>query len=108
MGQGVINLSAENFKKAVLQSDTPVLVDLWAEWCGPCRAYGPVVEKIAARYAGRLNVLKLNVEEYPGIAQDYGVSSIPTTLFFKGGAEVDRATGALSEAVLEEYVKKIL
>lgn len=82
-----------SFDQEVLQADLPVLVDFWAEWCGPCRMTGPVVEELATNYAGRLKVCKLNVDENPQTASRYQVMSIPTLLLFKGGQEQDRIIG---------------
>lgn len=82
-----------SFDQEVLQADLPVLVDFWAEWCGPCRMTGPVVEELATNYAGQLKVCKLNVDENPQTASRYQVMSIPTLLLFKGGQEQDRIIG---------------
>lgn len=108
MGNAALNIGAGHFQNEVLDSGKPVLVDLWAEWCGPCRVYGPVVERIASKYENEIKVVKVNIEEAPEIASKYGVSSIPTTLVFKNGEEVDRLVGSVSESKLEDYVKKIL
>ena len=82
------------WQSEVLESDTPVLVDFWAEWCGPCRMVGPIVDEIAQEKAGSLKVLKLNVDENPGTAQNYRVMSIPTLLVFNNGEEAKRIVGA--------------
>ncbi|MBL7811276.1 MAG: thioredoxin [Bacteroidetes bacterium] len=84
-----------NWTEQVLQSDKPVLVDLWAEWCGPCRMIGPIVDELAKEYDGKAVVGKLNVDENPDIAANYGVRSIPTLLVFKGGQLVDKIVGAV-------------
>jgi thioredoxin 1 len=85
----------------VIESDVPVLIDFWAEWCGPCRMVGPIVDQIATEQAGRLKVLKLNVDENPATARDYGIMSIPTLLVMKGGQEAKRIVGAKGKAQLE-------
>jgi len=93
-----------NFQKEVLESDLPVLVDLWADWCGPCRMVAPIVRKLAEEYAGRLRVGKLDVEANPMTPAQYGVFSIPTLLLFKEGSEVDRLAGARPR---EQFVSMI-
>lgn len=99
----------ENFKKDVLESKKPVLVDFWAEWCGPCQMQGPIVEKVAEKFKDRAVVGKLDVEVAGDIAQKYGVMNIPTLMIFKNGAIVERLTGLRKEAelvnVLEKHVK---
>jgi thioredoxin 1 len=85
----------------VLESDRPVLIDFWAEWCGPCRMVGPIVDEIAAAHPEKLKVLKLNVDENPGTARDYGIMSIPTLLVIQGGQEAKRIVGAKGRAQLE-------
>ena len=84
----------------VLESDTPVLVDFWAEWCGPCRMVGPIVDEIADENGDKLKVLKLNVDENPNTAREYGVMSIPTLLVFKGGQQEKRIVGAKPKSAL--------
>ena len=93
------------FDEVVLQSDKPVLLDFWAEWCGPCRMVGPVVERIAEAYEGQAVVGKVDVDMNPETAMKFGIRSIPTLLFFKNGQLVDRVVGAASQVVLEDKLK---
>jgi thioredoxin 1 len=90
-------VTEDTFDKAVLKSDKPVLVDLWAEWCAPCRAMEPAIEDVAKQFEGKLEVAKLNVDENPALAQKLGVMSIPTMMVFKGGQPVSRWVGASSK-----------
>jgi thioredoxin 1 len=99
-----VEFTDNNFEVEALNGDKPVMVDFWAEWCGPCRMVGPIVEEVSNDYAGKAVVGKLNVDNNPAIAQKYGIRSIPTILFFKNGEVVDRQVGAVPKAVL---VKKL-
>ncbi len=103
-----ITVTDSTFAREVLESDLPVLVDLWAPWCGPCRMIAPVVEKIARDYAGRLKVAKLNVDDNPQTAMRYQVQGIPTLLIFKGGRVADRIVGAVPEPLLRGKVNAAL
>lgn len=104
----VQDLTEETFEAAVLQADKPVLVDFWAAWCGPCRMVSPIVEAIAGRYAGKVDVGKVNVDEQSGLATKYGIRSIPTLAVFKGGQVVERAVGVQSEDALASLLDKVL
>ena len=99
-----ITLTEENFQKEVLESDQPVLADFWAAWCGPCRVLGPVVEELAGELAGQAKVGKLNVDENPGIAAQYGIRSIPTVLIFDKGKVADSVIGVVPKETLRNKI----
>ena len=103
-----IKVNDENFKKEVLESDIPALVDFWAEWCMPCRMVAPVVEEIAREYRGKLKVCKLNVDEAGNTASDYDIMGIPTLLIFKNGKVAGKVVGALPKTELEKAIKPYL
>lgn len=103
-----ITLNDNNFESEVLNSEIPVLVDFWAEWCGPCRALAPVIEEIAEDYDGKLKVGKLNVDENPGVPSAYDIRSIPTLLVFKDGAVQDRLVGALPKNHIVDLIESML
>ena len=105
---GIIDLSDANFETEVIKSDTPVLVDFWAPWCGPCRAIATSVEEISASYEGRLKVGKLNVDENQQTTMKFGIRSIPTLIVFKGGQAVEQIIGAVPKGEIEKAVGKAL
>lgn len=100
-----IVLNDENFENEVLKSEAPVLVDFWAEWCGPCRALAPVIEEIAEDYEGRVKIGKLNVDENPRAPSAFEIRSIPTLILFKDGAVVDKAVGALPKNQIADLLE---
>lgn len=104
----VVNLTDQNFDTEVLQSDLPVVVDFWAEWCGPCKVLSPIVEELGQEYAGKMKVAKLNVDDYSGLAMRYNVMSIPTLKFFKGGKQVGELIGAAPKATVEAELQRHL
>lgn len=103
-----INVNEADFQAEVLKSKTPVLVDFWAEWCGPCKMVAPVVEKIANDYDGRVKVAKVDVESNPQLSGEYGVRSIPTFLIFKNGEPVEQVVGALPETAFVDKLESVL
>ena len=100
----VIELNDSNFDDEVVKSDLPVLVDFWAEWCGPCKMIAPSVEKISEEYSDKLKVGKLDVDSNPNISSTFGIRSIPTLLIFKNGSPVDQIIGAVSKEVISAKV----
>ncbi|MFQ5634456.1 MAG: thioredoxin [Gammaproteobacteria bacterium] len=104
----IISITNENFESEVLKSEQPVLVDFWAEWCGPCKMIAPILEQIAEEYKGRLSLAKLDVEENQNIAMQYGVRSIPTLMLFKGGVVEAQHVGMLSKEQLGQLLEEKL
>ncbi|ABW26888.1 MULTISPECIES: thioredoxin [Acaryochloris] len=96
------------FKEEVIESDVPVLVDFWAPWCGPCRMVAPVVDEISEQYKGQVKVVKINTDENPNVASQYGIRSIPTLMVFKGGQRVDMVVGAVPKTTLASTLDKYL
>ena len=103
-----IKLTEQNFDTEVLQSAMPVVVDFWADWCGPCKMLGPTVETLAERYDGKARVGKINVDQDPELARHFGVMSIPTVVFLKGGREIARKVGVMPEAVYDGLIQENL
>jgi thioredoxin 1 len=104
----VLTLTDATFDRDVLQSDLPVLVDFWATWCAPCKAIGPLIDSIAADYAGKVKVGKVNVDDNPATPGRYGVRGIPTLILFKGGKVVDQVVGAVPKSQLDALIAKAL
>ena len=104
MSEGVKDVTDQNFQQEVLEAAKPVLVDYWAEWCGPCRMIGPAVEQTAAEQGHRIKVAKLNIDQNPATPSRYGVRGIPTLMLFKGGQPVATHVGALSKAQLTAFI----
>jgi thioredoxin 1 len=103
-----INVTDDAFEESILGSETPVVVDFWAPWCGPCLMVAPILEKLAAEYAGKLIVAKVNTDENPQYAGQYGVRGIPTMMFFANGRLVHRQVGALPEPILRDLFEQFV
>lgn len=105
---GFFNVDSGSFKETVLEAKVPYLVDFWAPWCGPCRAIAPVVEELAKEYAGQVGFAKVNVDENPKVATEYGIRSIPTLLLFKDGKPMKQVVGLTHKAELKKSIDSVL
>lgn len=108
MSEHLKEVTDNSFETEVLQSEQPVLVDFWAEWCGPCRMMTPVVESVAARFQGAAKVFKLNVDDNPSVSQRFGIKGIPTLIVFKDGKEAERLVGATNEQAVTRLIEEQL
>ncbi len=106
MSEHVRETSDSSFENDVLQSERPVLVDFWAEWCAPCKALTPAVEAVALKYAESARVVKMNIDDNPLVAQRYGIRGLPTLILFKGGREEDRIVGAISKETISRLIDR--
>ena len=104
----ISDITDDRFEAEVLQADTPVIIDFWAEWCAPCRQIAPIVKDLASQYDGKVKIVKMNIDENPGTPGKYGVRAIPTVLAFKGGTVVDQITGARPKSAFEEMAQKLV
>ena len=105
--KSIIEINETNFERDVLQSKEPVMVDFWAEWCGPCKMLGPVLDEIATEQSGRAKVAKVNVDQNPVLAARFGIQSIPTLLYFAGGEVRDQTIGAVSKHTIVSKLEKL-
>lgn len=104
----VLEINDNNFESEVIKADKPVLVDMWAPWCGPCRMVAPVIDKVAAQYSDKFKFTKINIDENPKSPSQYNVMSIPTLLFFKNGEVADTVVGAIPESTLISKIEEVL
>lgn len=105
-GDNVIQINQESWQSQVIDSQVPVLVDFWAEWCGPCKAIAPVLDELGAELDGKIKIAKVNVDESPELAQEFGIRSIPTLLVFKNGEVADKMVGSASKTQLQEKLNE--
>ena len=100
----IINLNTENFKTVIAAAATPVLVDFWAPWCGPCKAIAPILDELAEEFAGKLRIAKVNIDENDTLAAEHGIRAIPTMLLFKGGQVAEQFVGMVPKATLKDKI----
>ena len=105
MSDNIVNLTTDTFKTTIAGATTPVLVDFWAPWCGPCKAIAPILEELAVEFAGKLKIAKINIDENDTIAAEHGIRAIPTMLFFKNGKLVEQIVGMLPKVTLKEKLQ---
>ena len=108
MSEFIIDVNEENFESVVINSDKPVLVDFWAEWCGPCKMLTPTIESIAEDYQDKCSIVKINVDDAPTIATKFGIRSIPSILLFKSGKVIEQRVGAVSKGELTSLLDKLI
>ena len=104
----ISDVTDATFEEEVLNSDTPTIIDFWAEWCAPCKAIAPIVKELAASYDGKIKIVKMNIDENQSIPGKYGVRAIPTVLAFKGGTVVEQITGARPKSAFEDMAQKLV
>jgi thioredoxin 1 len=104
----IITLTADNFAQQVLKSPTPILVDFWAEWCGPCKMIAPILDELAEEYSGRVNIGKVNIDDFQNLATEYGVRAVPTLLLFQHGEVAEQIVGLRSKRDLKASFDKVM
>jgi thioredoxin 1 len=108
MGANIVTVTDSNFDAQVLQSGTPVVLDFWAEWCGPCKMIAPILDELAGEYSGKITIGKVNIDEYQELAGRFRINSIPTLLFFKGGQVVDQVVGMRSKKDFKAKIDQMI
>ncbi len=108
MAENITQVNDQNFDTEITQNNLPSLIDFWAQWCAPCKAIAPHMEAVAQKFAGKIKVAKLNIDDSPQTASKFGIRSIPTLLFFKDGNPIDQTVGAVSQANIEEMINRHL